>query len=340
MAHRAKKRFAALRAVGGAIPWEALDEERVRWFAHRLDPEAPVSPREVIQEKLLDGRTQIDAQEAQQLILLLGKAREVKQHLRRPLLDLRARTGASARWDEREVIEDDNLLGALNRAVDFLCRHINNEELSVTNLSATAGSPDYIAVREALINLFIHQDYSDSSAPGQITIEPDRTILFNPGFSLVDTHGLKEGNKSQSRNPIIARAFRLLGFAELAGSGLLALHEAWNKAKRRPPEIFSDRKANNFTVKLDWRPVEEDVDHFWKRNLGVSVSKEEAAVLQLLGLPKLRDEVVSSMGLSTKKVGAILDRLERQGLVLREGDTFQMRDDLRDLVRRRQQAPE
>jgi len=330
------KRLAAVRSVGEEIPWQALDDSTVEWFAARLDSEAQVSSREVIREKLLDGRTRIDADEAIQLILLLGKPGEVKKLCRRPILDLRARKSETSRWDERELVENDNLLGALRRAVAFLCRHLNNEELAVENLSSTAGTPDYIAVREALVNLFIHQDYKDASAPGQITIERNYTELFNPGFSLVDERGLQEGNKSQSRNPLIARAFRLLGFAELAGSGIRALREAWAREKRRPPEVFSDRKANNFTVRLDWRPVEENIDAFFKEKLGVSVRTEEVALLGLLvASPKRVEELIADSGFSRDEAMDYLEQLQLQGLVLREKDFYRIRDDLSDLVRQR-----
>src|SRR4030095_16411165 len=101
--------------------------------------------------------------------------------------------------------------------------------------AATSGSADYIAMREALVNVFIHQDYSDSSAAAQIEIQSERSTFFNPGRSLVSGTALLEGGKSQARNPLIARALRLIGFAELAGSGLRELQRVWRNAKRRPP---------------------------------------------------------------------------------------------------------
>jgi hypothetical protein len=40
-------------------------------------------------------------------------------------------------------------------------------------------------------------------------------VLFNVGHSLVDSKELTKGGRSQSRNPLIARALRLIGFADL-----------------------------------------------------------------------------------------------------------------------------
>ncbi len=69
-------------------------------------------------------------------------------------------------------------------------------------------SADYIAMRECLVNLFIHQDYGDARTAGQIEITPDRAMFFNAGKSLVDDPALAEGGRSQSRNPLISRALR------------------------------------------------------------------------------------------------------------------------------------
>ena len=142
------------------------------------------------------------------------------------------------------------------------------------------GPADYIAIREALVNLFIHQDYSDRSAAAQIELTPDRAVFFNAGRSLVTAEGLIQGGKSQSRNPLVARALRLVGFADLAGSGLRELQRVWRSAKRRPPKIVSDKTANTFTLTLDWREVPNTYDKFWKDRLGVQLTGQEAAYPQ------------------------------------------------------------
>ena len=49
--------------------------------------------------------------------------------------------------------------------------------LTVDSLANATGSPDYIAVREALVNQFIHQDYTDQTACARIIIRPHETLL-------------------------------------------------------------------------------------------------------------------------------------------------------------------
>ena len=41
--------------------------------------------------------------------------------------------------------------------------------------------PDYVAFREAAINLLIHQDYGDHGRKASIKLFTDRTVFWNPG---------------------------------------------------------------------------------------------------------------------------------------------------------------
>ncbi len=140
-------------------------------------------------------------------------------------------------------------------------------------------------MREALVNLFIHQDYGDARSAGQIEITPDRTRFFNAGYALVGKEALAEGGTSQARNPLISRALKLIGFAELAGSGLRQVYRAWDQARRRPPEIATDKADNTFNLLLDWRPMPVVVDTFWQQRIGLKISPAHAAVVILASEP-------------------------------------------------------
>src|SRR5260370_11952569 len=127
-------------------------------------------------------------------------------------------------------------------------------------------------MREGLVNVFIRQDYGDRRTVGEIEMMGDQTMFFNAGKSLVSNTALVEGGKSQSRNPLISRALRLIGFAELAGSGLREVHRAWREAKRYPPNIESNPEANTFTLILDWRELPAITDEFWRNRLVVNLT--------------------------------------------------------------------
>lgn len=319
----------------GRIPWDDCAPETMTWFATRLDAEGgKKNPRAVIQERLLDGRELLRPNEVHELLLLLGKDAHIHKRLGRELIDLRAIKDPNKRWDER-VESHRNVLGCLEQAVEFLARHIGVDGVTIDGLQATSGTADYIAIREAVVNLFIHQDYSDKSAAAQVEIKPDRTVFFNPGKALVGQQSLIEGGKSQARNPLIARALRLIGFAELAGSGLRELQRVWRGAKRRPPAIESSPSANTFTLTLDWRAIPDTYDAYWKKTLGVKLTAEEATVLNLALDPAgvSLEQAASATGLMLEDAKAVTSKLVGQLLVEERKGRFYVKEHLRELVR-------
>jgi hypothetical protein len=317
----------------GLIPWELFDPNTVNWFVGRLTPKADGSPDAIICERLLDGRTSINAHERRQLVLLFGRPAAACEELRRDVMDLQLITDLQKRWDDRMLIERANLFETLRQAIDFLARHLRTPGLTVEGLTNATGAPDYIAIREALVNQFIHQDYADQTACARVIIRPHETVLFNAGHSLVDVPRLEEGGSSQARNPLIARAIRLIGFAEIAGSGLRILCNAWRGAHRPPPVIVSDRDANNFTLTLDWRPPTDLHDEFWHR-LGVKLTTSQAKLLSLVKAQPNRtaEALREAAGLEEKHLCADLDHLEFQRLLECHEGQYTVAEHLRDVI--------
>ena len=317
----------------GLIPWHLFDAETLTWFVSRLTPKAEGPPADIICEGLLDGRTSINAQERRQLVLLFGTPVAACEELRRDVMDLQVINDPQKRWDDRLLIERANLFETLRQAIDFLARNLGTPGLTVEGLTKATGSADYIAVREALVNQFIHQDYSDQTACARVIIRPHETVLSNAGYSLVDIARLEEGGSSQARNPLVARALRLIGFAEIAGSGLRILHSAWCGAHRPPPVIVSDRDANNFTLTLDWGPVADLHDEFWDR-LGVKLTASQARLLNLVKAQpnKTVEALQEAIGAVEKHLRADLDHLEFQKLLECHDGQYTVAAHLRDIL--------
>lgn len=321
--------------IDGRVPWDTFDAEVLKWFADRLDPQDTEEDAvTIVRAGLLDGRDQLSAAEVDQLVLLFGTEVDVKRRLHRELIDLRAIITPDVRWDER-VESHANVLTCLKLAVEFFVRHVGLSGVTSYELAATSGTADYVAMREALVNMFIHQDYSDASAAAQIEIRPEHTMVFNPGRSLVSNKALVEGGRSQARNPLIARALRLVGFAELAGSGLRQLHRVWRKANRRPPMVESDRSANTFTLTLDWLEITDAFDKYWKEKIGVTLSESEACILNLAldseGL--VVEQVASATGQRIDDAQAALESLARQALLNKRGNRYFIAEHLEKLVK-------
>jgi predicted HTH transcriptional regulator len=318
------------------VPWADLDRETVRWFGKHLG--ASGSDEEIqntIVDRLFDGRDRLNADEIRQVRLLFGSEQTVRVLLKRGMIDCRARKDPDARWNDR-VEASKNVLQCLKLAIEFFSKHVGAGTGGVTldGLRATSGSADYIAMREALVNLFIHQDYNDPSTVAQVEITPERVVCFNAGKSLVNRDALVEGGKSQSRNPILSRALRLIGFAELAGSGLRQVHHAWRQVKRRPPSIESNEASNTFTLSLDWRPLPDVSDEFWKKHLGVRLTAQQARALFLASDPfgVNIDELASYLGVMVDEAANVYGALLKEVLVYEQDGRIYIKDHLKPLA--------
>ncbi|TXH52946.1 MAG: AAA family ATPase [Bacteroidia bacterium] len=81
------------------------------------------------------------------------------------------------------------------------------------------------AIREIVINMIVHRDYRDSSG-SVIKIFDDRIEFYNPGklFGGINIQDLLSGNyTSKSRNKLIAKAFKEIGWIERYGSGIMRI---------------------------------------------------------------------------------------------------------------------
>ena len=326
-----KRREDAGRREEGRVDWDRMDQQTVGWFAGLLDADS-TDPRPTIREKLLDGRSTIEPKELSQLTLLLGTAADVRRELQRDVLDLRVIDEESERPSERELVESDNVLKALKRAVRFFATNLAMGEVVAEDLKETSGSLDYLTLREVLVNQIIHQDYEDPTAAGQINIHAEKLTVFNTGYSLVEPAKLLDGGRHQCRNPLIARALRLIGFAEISGSGIRAVHRACQRAGRKAPTFESNRESNSFTLTLDWSEGEVDLNAYWQTFVGVDLTAPQAAVLNALA--EVASLTVSGLeemtGLDTSEMAEALDFLRNQVLVEEDESNYRLADHLRE----------
>ena len=318
------------RRDNGRVNWQSFEPSTITWFAELLDSKTQ-DPHATIRERLLDGRYQIESDELHQLRILFGRPATVRSELQRDILDLRVIDPTTMRPSKRDLVESANLLEALKRAVKFFAEQTGMGEIAPEDLRETEGSLDYLTLREIFVNQAVHQDYRDSSAAGQIEIHSTKMVVSNMGYSLVPTDKLLEGGKSQSRNPLIARALRLIGFAEISGSGIRAVHRACQQARRRAPTFESNMDTNTFDLTLDWSDSAVDVDAYWKACAGLNLTKRQAIVLHAIAeVPKVtRAEIESATGLGSEEVTHALDFLVFQCVVEKDHEYYRLAQHLR-----------
>lgn len=321
------------RRQDGTVDWGAFDATTIQWYAQRLDRDA-TDPHALIRERLLDGRYHVEPDELRQLTLLFGRPADVRSRLQRDVLDLRVIDPESRRplKDKRDTVESANLIEALKRAVRFFAEHTGMKDVDPEDLSKTEGTVDYLTLREIFVNQTIHQDYADSTAAAQISLWPDKVTVFNTGYSLVPTERLLDGDRSQSRNPLIARALRLIGFAEISGSGIRAVHLACQKARRPAPVFESSRETNTFALTLS--TVEEQVmpDAYWKDIVGIHLSEQQAQVLNAIAevASTTIPSIESATGLDADDIAEVIDFLVFQRVVEQDDANFRLAQHLRE----------
>ncbi len=315
----------------GLVDWQAFDQTTLIWFAGLLE-QGNVDAHATIRDRLVDGRFQVEPDELRQLTLLFGRPAAVRSELRRDVLDLRVIDSGTQRPSQRELIESANLLEALKRAVQFFAAQTGMGHISPEDLREAEGSIDYLTLREVFVNQAVHQDYGDPTAAAQIEIHTNKLTVFNAGYSLVAPEKLLDGGKSQSRNPLIARALRAIGFAEISGSGIRALHRACQLAHRRAPSFESDQLRNTFTLTLDWSAAGSQSDSYWQALVGVHLTEPQASVLNLIaGAPSVTIPVIeAATGLRTEAIVDALDFLLLQVLIEQDESNYRLVQHLRE----------
>ncbi|MDX2000783.1 MAG: ATP-binding protein [Thermoanaerobaculia bacterium] len=108
------------------------------------------------------------------------------------------------------------------------------------------------ALRELLVNAIIHRNYESSSTPIQIDHFEDRLEILNPGGLHPDLSRELFPRGTAYRNPVLAEAARVLGYANRFGRGIEVAQAEIKKNGSPSAEFFP--ADNHFLVTIWKRP--------------------------------------------------------------------------------------
>ena len=221
------------------------------------------------------------------------------------------------RWVDRLVLED-NLLRTWRSLMDTWYPRFMEYPFRVDpgTLRRNDAPLDLLPIREALVNLLMHQDYSDHGRCAEILHYPDRTVFRNPGDAFAPTADLLEAGEKDTRNPQIVRAFRRIGLSENAGWGLRDVFRTWQQLGRVPPRITNSKRRKRFGLALSMEAIRERQQAF-ERRFGVRLEDTEARILDFArgeGAVSLSEMRVVA-GLTQEEAGAAADGLATQMLL-------------------------
>ena len=256
-------------------------------------------------------------------ILLFGNNAAFRQLLPRPIVDCqrftlsRDQADTDARWADRAVL-DENLIRTWQALVDWYGRFAEHPfRIDPASLQRDDSPPDYIAYREAMVNLLIHQDYSDHARNAELRHYADQTVFWNPGDAFASVADLLEPGEKEVRNPRIVTAFRRIGLSENAGWGLRDVFRNWQQLGNVPPRITNDKGRKHFELILLKEELLSERQRIFQAQLGVHLTDEQARVFAFvcqegqITLPQIK----AVTGLSTPDAAEIAGRLVTQKLI-------------------------
>lgn len=184
----------------------------------------------------------------------------------------------------------------------------------------------YEALREAVLNSIIHNDYG-TRTPIQIKVYPDRMEISDDGSppSNWTLETLLTAHKSHPGNPSMATVFYRAGKVESFGRGIQKILDQYTGRDVKAPEF----KFNSceFTVVLynenyvEGISTQISVDD-WKDNLSkAKLSDNELAVYELIAHSEFTSarDVASKLDISYASVNRVISSLVDKGMIKRIG---------------------
>jgi ATP-dependent DNA helicase RecG len=324
----------------------AFDPQSIKWYRAVYEgrpgnrSHASLSDLDFLSEMGLLVESQGQRLPSRAAILLFGSNASFRQLLPRPLVDCqrfsltRKIADAGERWDDRMVL-DENLIRVWPSLIEWYQRSSERPfRVDPTSLQRDDTPPDYRAFREAIVNLLIHQDYSDHSRKAEIRQYGDQTVFWNPGDAFAAGIDLLEPGEREVRNPRIVTMFRRIGLSENAGWGLKDIYKNWQKLGNVPPRISNDKGRKSFELVLKKEELLSEQQILFQASLGVHLSDEQARAFAFVCREKevTLSELKAVTGLAGTDALALAESLVTQMLLksLETGKLYSLADHLRE----------
>lgn len=115
-------------------------------------------------------------------------------------------------------------------------------------------TPVHTALREALVNVLVHADYSDRASI-LVVKRPDMFGFRNPGLMRIPLEVALGGGEPDCRNRNLHKMFRFVGAGDQAGSGIPRIFQGWKSQHWKPPKLYESLVPYNQTL-LELRMID------------------------------------------------------------------------------------
>lgn len=218
-----------------------------------------------------------------------------------------------------ELYGDYSLIKSFERLLDRL----ESENITFTKITPRQRLERKLinetALREAVLNALLHNDYANGSAP-KVEFFSDRAeITSNGGLPYGVTEEDFYSGRSAPRNPELMRVFRDLEIVEQLGSGIPRILKAYGKEAFVISDNFI-RVILPFAKDFQSTETTNQENSSAKEDM-IQISSSESAVLNLIRTnPKITAADISdSLDISLRHTKRLLADLKEKGAIIREG---------------------
>ena len=270
-------------------PGTAFDPDTIRWYraVYEARPgnrsHAALSDTDFLAEMGLLVEQADERRPTRAAILLFGANPTFRQLLPRPVVDCqrfaaaRETADTGERWFDSLVLEENLIRTWRSLIEDWYEKFAEHPfRLDPATMQRDDTPPDYQAFRESMINLIMHQDYSDHSRKAAIYHYADQTVFWNPGDAFAADADLLEPGEREVRNPRIVLAFRRIGLSEHAGWGLRDVFRNWQQLGNVPPWITNDKRRKSFELVLKKEALLSEQQLLLQAQIGVRLTDDQA----------------------------------------------------------------
>lgn len=211
-----------------------------------------------------------------------------------------------------------SLMQQLNEVYDFI--DFRNQTHATFDKLLRIDTRDYpeVAVREALLNLLVHRDYT-FRASALISIYADRIEFVSIGGLLpgIDLEDVMVG-LSICRNQNLANVFYRLRLIEAYGTGIRKIMKSYEKMDKKP---MIETTGNAFKITLPNVNMQHETEDSAKTGTTPSLNEDEYTVLEFVrgNGSVTRIDVEKQLGVSASTASRLLRYMVEKDTLARRG---------------------
>lgn len=178
---------------------------------------------------------------------------------------------------------NQNIVTLLDESWNLIRPHLVETRFSQDARFKTQIIYPELACKEALTNAIAHRDYSNEGMGIEVNVFTDRLEIISPGglLSSVSIEDLRKlTGAHQSRNSLVAKVLRELGYMRELGEGMRRIFKLLRDSDLTPPLLAST--ADRFSIALSQQLIYTEEERLWLDNFSrFALSRDHKTVIRL-----------------------------------------------------------